>query len=73
MRSRTHRALPIRRTGVQFIRTIFASIPDSPRIRFRAVMKNITGHPLEWSMQSVSQYDTGDRNQPRSIASRIQP
>ena len=23
-------------------------------------MKNATGHPIEWSVQSVSQYDTGD-------------
>ena len=44
-------------TGVQFIRTIRLQ-PDSPRIAFRVVMKNITGHTLEWSMQSVSQYDT---------------
>jgi hypothetical protein len=44
-------------TGVQIVRTISIE-PDSPRIRFRAVMKNITGHSLDWSMQSVSQYDT---------------
>ena len=44
-------------TGIQFIRTIELE-PDSPRISFRVVMKNITGHTLEWSMQSVSQYDT---------------
>jgi hypothetical protein len=25
-------------------------------------MKNVTGHPVEWSMQSVSQYDTADRS-----------
>jgi len=31
---------------------------DSPRIDFHASMKNITGHTLEWSMQSVSQYET---------------
>jgi hypothetical protein len=43
--------------GVQFIRTIRVE-PDSPRIAFHVVMKNITGHRLEWSMQSVSQYDT---------------
>jgi hypothetical protein len=48
------------RTGVQFLRTIHLDA-DAPRIRFRATMKNITGHPLEWSMQSVSQYDTSDR------------
>ena len=44
-------------TGVQIVRTISVE-PGSPRIRFRAVMKNITGHSLDWSMQSVSQYDT---------------
>ena len=44
-------------TGIQFIRTIRLD-PDSPHIAFHVVMKNITGHRLEWSMQSVSQYDT---------------
>jgi len=48
-------------TGIQFQRTIHLD-SDSPRIRFHASMKNITGHPLEWSMQSVSQYDTSDRS-----------
>lgn len=47
-------------TGIQFIRTIRLDA-DSPRIRFHATMKNITGHTLEWSMQSVSQYDTSDK------------
>jgi hypothetical protein len=44
-------------TGIQFIRTILIDA-DSPRIAFHASMKNMTGHTLEWSMQSVSQYDT---------------
>src|SRR5579863_2382260 len=48
-------------TGIQFVRTIQLD-GDSPRIRFHATMKNITGHNLEWSMQSVSQYDTGAPN-----------
>ncbi len=48
-------------TGVQFIRTIRLDA-DSPVIHFHATMKNITGHSLEWSMQSVSQYDTGDHS-----------
>ncbi len=43
-------------TGVQFVRTI--RLDSDPRIRFHASMKNVTGHSLEWSMQSVSQYDT---------------
>jgi hypothetical protein len=44
-------------TGIQFIRNIGLD-SDSPRIAFHATMKNVTGHSLEWSMQSVSQYDT---------------
>jgi hypothetical protein len=44
-------------TGIQFIRTIRLDA-DSPRIAFHALMRNITGHTLEWSMQSVSQYNT---------------
>ena len=44
-------------TGIQFSRTIRLDA-DSPRIRFRASMKNASGHPVQWSMQSVSQYDT---------------
>ena len=44
-------------TGIQFTRTIRLD-SDSPRIVFHASMKNVTGHTLEWSMQSVSQYDT---------------
>ena len=44
-------------TGIQFTRTIRLDA-DSPRVAFHASMKNVTGHALEWSMQSVSQYDT---------------
>ena len=44
-------------TGIQFTRAIRID-GESPRISFHWSMKNITGHPLEWSMQSVSQYDT---------------
>jgi len=46
-------------TGVQFIRTIRLE-PDSPHVTFRASMKNVSGHTIEWSMQSVSQYDSGN-------------
>jgi hypothetical protein len=46
-------------TGIQFVRTIRLDA-DTPRIHFHASMKNVTGHMLEWSMQSVSQYDTGE-------------
>ena len=46
-------------TGIQFVRTIRLDA-DSPRIRFHASMKNVSGHTVEWSMQSVSQYNTAD-------------
>ena len=59
-------------TGVQFVRTIRLD-SDSPRIRFRANMKNITGHDLEWSMQSVSQYNTGSPNPAAHALRRINP
>src|ERR1043166_7229706 len=55
---------PDPRTGVQISRTVRLG-PDSPHIAFLANMKNISGHTLEWSMQSVSQYDTGKAEQPR--------
>lgn len=51
------------RTGLQFIRTISIR-PDSPQIHFHALMKNATGHPIEWSVQSVSQYNTADPRDP---------
>lgn len=51
------------RTGLQLLRTI-ALEADSPRIRFHASMKNISAHSVEWAMQSVSQYDTADPNEP---------
>ena len=48
-------------TGIQFSRRISID-SGSPRIHFQASMKNVTGHPLEWSMQSVSQYDTSNHS-----------
>ncbi|HSS98465.1 MAG TPA: hypothetical protein VLK33_15620 [Terriglobales bacterium] len=51
-------------SGVQISRTVRLE-PDSPHIAFLATMKNISGHTLEWSMQSVSQYDTGNGDQSR--------
>jgi hypothetical protein len=50
-------------TGIQFARTIRLEA-DSPHIAFRAAMKNVSGHVVEWSMQSVSQYDTADMADP---------
>jgi hypothetical protein len=54
------------RTGIQFQRTIRLDA-DSPRISFHATMKNTTGHSLEWSMQSVSQYNTAAPDSPGQI------
>src|SRR5947208_6061870 len=41
-------------TGLQFTRTVSLGA-DSPRINFHAVIKNASGHHIEWSVQSVSQ------------------
>jgi len=46
-------------TGIQIRRTIYLDA-DSPRIGFHATMQNKTGHTIQWSMQSVSQYNTAD-------------
>ena len=51
------------KTGLQFTRTIRLDA-DSPRIQFHAVFTNASGHPIEWSVQSVTQYNTGDANNP---------
>ena len=50
-------------TGLQFMRTVGLGT-DSPLITFHAAMKNTSGHPIEWSMQSVTQYDTADTKDP---------
>ena len=50
-------------TGLQFMRMVSLG-SDSPLITFHAAMKNTSGHPIEWSMQSVSQYDTADAKDP---------
>jgi hypothetical protein len=46
-------------TGLQFTRTVSLDA-DSTNIKFHAVVQNASGHPIEWSVQSVSQYDTAD-------------
>jgi hypothetical protein len=53
---------PDPKTGLQYAREI--SIGSSPEISFHAVMKNITGHAIRWSMQSVTQYDTSEPAKP---------
>lgn len=50
-------------TGLQFTRTVHLDA-DSSRIRFHSVFANASGHPIEWSVQSVTQYDTADAKDP---------
>lgn len=50
-------------TGLQYTRTISISA-ESSEIHFHAIMKNATSHPIEWSVQSVSQYDLADAKNP---------
>ncbi len=50
-------------TGLQY-RRIITVAADSPAISFHAVMTNVSGHPITWSVQSVSQYDTADHRNP---------
>lgn len=50
-------------TGLQYSREISIGT-DSPEIDFHAITKNSTGHSMNWSVQSVSQYDLSDANAP---------
>src|SRR5262249_27715909 len=50
---------PDPKTGLQYSREISLD-SKSAEIRFHAIMKNIADHPIQWSMQSVTQYDTSD-------------
>jgi hypothetical protein len=50
-------------TGLQFTRTVSLGA-DLPRISFHTVVRNASGHPIEWSVQSVSQYNTADAKDP---------
>jgi len=51
------------KTGLQFTRTVTLDA-DSSRIGFHSLVTNASGHPIEWSVQSVSQYDTADAKDP---------
>ena len=50
---------PDPRTGLQYSREIGLQA-DSPKISFHALMKNASAHAIEWSVQSVSQYNTAN-------------
>ena len=54
---------PDPKTGLQYAREISIG-GNSPEISFHAVMKNITGHAIRWSVQSVTQYDTTEAANP---------
>ena len=54
---------PDPKTGLQYAREISIG-GNSPEISFHAVMKNITGHAIRWSLQSVTQYDTTEAANP---------
>ncbi len=51
-------------TGLQYTREISIG-SDSPQISFHAITKNYTGHSITWSVQSVSQYNLSDANDPK--------
>ncbi len=50
-------------TGLQYTREISIG-SDSPQISFHAITKNFTGHSINWSVQSVSQYNLSDAQDP---------
>jgi hypothetical protein len=50
-------------TGLQYTREISIG-SDSPEIFFHMITRNITGHSIAWSVQSVSQYDLSDASDP---------
>ncbi|HJZ63394.1 MAG TPA: DUF4380 domain-containing protein [Candidatus Acidoferrum sp.] len=58
---------PDPRTGLQYSREISLQ-SDSPKISFHAVMKNASTHPIEWSVQSVTQYNTADASGQKASA-----
>jgi hypothetical protein len=57
---------PEPKTGLQYTRDI-AIDSDSPQISFHAVMKNISTRDICWSVQSVTQYDTADPQDPKDF------
>lgn len=50
-------------TGLQYSREIGIG-SASPEISFHAITKNVTGHTIDWSVQSVTQYDLANPNDP---------
>ncbi len=54
------------RTGLQYTREIGIS-GNSPEIHFAATMTNISDRPIQWSVQSVSQYNLYDAQDPKAF------
>jgi hypothetical protein len=54
------------RTGLSYSREISIDA-RSPEISFHTIMKNTASHPIDWSMQSVTQYDTSDARSPQNF------
>ena len=63
---------PDPKTGLQYSREISWD-SQSPQIRFHAIMKNIFDHPIQWSIQSVTQYDTNDPQNPGDYSREFCP
>jgi hypothetical protein len=51
------------KTGLQYARQVSID-SSSPAIHFHAVMRNATAHTLQWSVQSVSQYNLANAKEP---------
>lgn len=49
--------------GLQYSRIVTIGT-DSPEISFHAMTRNYTGHSVDWSVQSVTQYNLADPSQP---------
>ncbi len=54
---------PDERTGLQYSREITLGA-DSPEIKSHSMMTNSSHRQIEWSLQTVTQYDTSDANKP---------
>jgi hypothetical protein len=52
------------RTGLQYSREITIKA-GSPEISFHSTMKNAVDHNIRWSMQTVTQYNTADSQNPQ--------
>jgi hypothetical protein len=50
-------------TGLQYTREISIN-SDSPEIFFHSITRNFTGHSINWSVQSVTQYNLSDAADP---------